>query len=184
MRINLTVHCAQTGTGILYEMCKKAMVNKNYKELDDTIRQRLPPYLYNGGQGWIYSGLIYPWHLSSVAGEWIHCAHIACIRNSIRPASKQFPFIRELDDPTTFRFAGTELLAKLTEGHSPETHPDLYTRHCWDVSTNFRWWLSKSVVILLTECLCQGQPKFPNYSKLVSFWDIKCKLFTWTINIH
>ena len=32
-------------------MCKKAMVNKNYKELDDTIRQRLPPYLYNGGKG-------------------------------------------------------------------------------------------------------------------------------------
>ena len=74
-------------------------------------------------------------YMCFVLGEWIHCAHIACIRNSIRPASKQFPFIRELDDPTTFRFAGTELLSKLTAGHSPDTHPELYTLHCWDVST-------------------------------------------------
>ena len=62
------------------------------------------------------------------AGEWIHCAHIACIRNSIRPASKQFPFVRALEDPTTFRFAGTELLAELTAGHSHDTHPELYTQ--------------------------------------------------------
>ena len=41
----------QTGTGILYEMCKKAMISKNYKELDEAIKQKLPPYLYNGGQG-------------------------------------------------------------------------------------------------------------------------------------
>ena len=91
---------------MLYEMCKKAMISKNYKELDEAIKQKLPPYLYNGGEG-----------------EWIHCAHIACIRNSIRAASKQFPFVRELPDPTTFRYAGSEILAKLTEGHSPETHP-------------------------------------------------------------
>lgn len=64
-------------------------------------------------------------------GEWIHCAQIACIRNSIRPASKQFPFIRELPDPTTFKYGGSELLARLTEGHSPATHPQagLLSRH-------------------------------------------------------
>ena len=60
------------GGGILYEMCKKAMITKNYKvflilksqllkcyqhthnptqELDDAIRQKVPPYLYNGGKG-------------------------------------------------------------------------------------------------------------------------------------
>ena len=84
---------------MLYEMCKKAMISKNYKELDEAIKQKLPPYLYNGGQG-----------------EGIHCAQIACIRNSIRPPSKQFPFIRELPDPTTFKYGGSELLAKLIEG--------------------------------------------------------------------
>ena len=36
-------------------MCKKAMISKNYKELDEAIKQKLPPYLYNGGKGehWI-----------------------------------------------------------------------------------------------------------------------------------
>ena len=68
-----------------------------------------------------------------ISGEWIHCAQIACIRNSIRPASKKFPFIRELPDPTTFKYEGSELLARLTEGHSHETHPHLYTQHCWNV---------------------------------------------------
>ena len=105
--------------------------------------------------------------------RWIHCAHIACIRNSIRGRSKQFPFIREIEDPTTFRwqgrtiiilrtqfrtktrsrnkakifvrYDGSELLARLTEGHSPETHPHLYTQHCWDVS---------SIVILLFKWGC------------------------------
>ena len=47
----------QTGTGILYEMCKKAMISKNYKELDEAIKQKLPPYLYNGGQGQHFSVL-------------------------------------------------------------------------------------------------------------------------------
>lgn len=74
---------------------------------------------------------VLPYNLCT--GEWIHCAQIACIRNSIRPASKQFPFIRELPDPTTFKYEGSELLARLVEGHSPETHPDLYTQHCWNV---------------------------------------------------
>ncbi len=41
----------QLGGGILYDLSKKAMLTKNYKELDDTIRQRLPPYLYNKGKG-------------------------------------------------------------------------------------------------------------------------------------
>ena len=36
---------------MLYEMCKKAMISKNYKELDEAIKQKLPPYLYNGGKG-------------------------------------------------------------------------------------------------------------------------------------
>ena len=45
------ISASQTGTGILYEMCKKAMISKNYKELDEAIKQKLPPYLYNGGKG-------------------------------------------------------------------------------------------------------------------------------------
>ena len=90
------------------------MISKNYKELDDTIRQRLPEYLYNGGKGSLKELNIYRSSRKYFfVGAWIHCAHIACIRNSIRPSSKQFPFIRELEDPTTFRW--DNLLVELAE---------------------------------------------------------------------
>ena len=78
------------GGGVLYEMCKKAMITKNYKvfpflnlnpksmlfkcflrtpaqELDDAIRQKVPPYLYNGGKGrW---GLFVIWSLNPFMGS-------------------------------------------------------------------------------------------------------------------
>ena len=36
--------------GLLVDLSKKAMITQNYKELDDTIRMKIPQYLYNGGQ--------------------------------------------------------------------------------------------------------------------------------------
>ena len=45
--------------GLLVDLSKKAMISGNYKELDDTIRLKIPKYLYNGG-----------------AGKWIHCIHL------------------------------------------------------------------------------------------------------------
>merc|ERR1712016_435467 len=33
----------------------------------------------------------------------------------------------------SFQFEGSALLEKLTEGTSPETHPELFTEHCWNV---------------------------------------------------
>ncbi|XP_023327676.1 uncharacterized protein LOC111700850, partial [Eurytemora carolleeae] len=106
-----------SGGGLLYDLSKKAMLTKNYKELDDTIRQKVPPFLYNNGKG-----------------KWIHCAHLACLRNRDRPKSKQFEALKQLGDEIfNYRFDGSPLLAKLTEGHSPETHPQYYTLHCWDI---------------------------------------------------
>ena len=116
---------------MLYEMCKKAMISKNYKELDEAIKQKLPPYLYNGGQG-----------------EWIHCAQIACIRNSIRPPSKQFPFIRELPDPTTFKYGGSELLAKLIEGMILRSLSLKFKVPCFQSNTL----LQKRLVYTLQDC--------------------------------
>ena len=49
------------------------MITGNTAELDEAIRSKIRPYLYNGGQG-----------------KWIHCAHLACLRNRDRPLSKQF----------------------------------------------------------------------------------------------
>ncbi len=52
------------GGGLLYDLSKRAMLTGNYSELDEAIRSKIRPYLYNNGDG-----------------QWIHCAHLACLRN-------------------------------------------------------------------------------------------------------
>ena len=52
------------GGGLLYDLSKRAMLTGNYSELDEAIRSKIRPYLYNNGDG-----------------SWIHCAHLACLRN-------------------------------------------------------------------------------------------------------
>ena len=48
--------------------------------------------------------------------------------------SKLFPEIRDLGEAAfSFKFEESELLEKMTEGYSPETQPQYYTEHCWDV---------------------------------------------------
>ena len=64
------------GGGLFMELGKRAMLTNNTMELDEAIRSKIKPYLYNGGEG-----------------KWIHCAHLACLRNRDRPKSKQFPEI-------------------------------------------------------------------------------------------
>ena len=68
--------CLHQGGGLFLELSKKAMVTGNNGELDEAIRSKVRPYLYNNGDG-----------------KWIHCAHLACLRNRDRPKSKQFPEI-------------------------------------------------------------------------------------------
>ena len=63
------------------------MITGNTQELDEAIRSttfqplvllrsKVKPYLYNNGDG-----------------KWIHCVHLACLRNRDRPKSKQWPEI-------------------------------------------------------------------------------------------
>jgi hypothetical protein len=56
--------CAAQGGGLLFDLSKRAMLTGNYSELDEAIRSKIRPYLYNNGNG-----------------QWIHCAHLACLRN-------------------------------------------------------------------------------------------------------
>ena len=78
--------CLQGG-GLFLELSKRAQMTGNTVELDEAIRSltllhhlpprsKVKPYLYNEGQG-----------------KWIHCVHLACLRNRDRPKSKQFPEI-------------------------------------------------------------------------------------------
>lgn len=94
------------------------MITGNYKELDDAIRMKIPQYLYNGG-----------------AGKWIHCVHLACLRNRDRPPSKQFPEIQALGDAAfDFQFEDSDLLNEMIGDDTYEKFPEKYTQHCWLVT--------------------------------------------------
>ena len=67
-------------------------------------------------------------------GAMVPIAHIALLRNRDRPKSKQLPMIKELGEAGfNYVFEGSDLVAKATEGISPETHPHLYREMCWKV---------------------------------------------------
>ena len=51
---------------------KRAMVKKDYKELDETLKAKLPPYLYNEGEG-----------------KKVPIAQLTMLRNRDRAPSKQ-----------------------------------------------------------------------------------------------
>ena len=60
------------GGGILYYITKRAMVKKDYKELDEAIKAKITPFLYNNGQG-----------------KMVPIAQLSLLRNRDRPKSKQ-----------------------------------------------------------------------------------------------
>ena len=39
------------GGGALFPIMKRAMVKKDYKEIDETIKAKVAPFLYNNGDG-------------------------------------------------------------------------------------------------------------------------------------
>ena len=116
------------------ELSKKAMITGNTTELDEAIRSKVRPYLYNRGDG-----------------KWIHCAHLACLRNRDRPKSKQFPevlvympytlskYIKIIlfqalgDDAFSFQFEDSDLLNQYIAGETKDSHPEKFTEHCWNV---------------------------------------------------
>lgn len=56
----------------MFHITKRAMVKKDYKELDEAIRGKIQPFLYNQGEG-----------------KMVPIAQLACLRNRDRPKSKQ-----------------------------------------------------------------------------------------------
>ena len=60
------------GGGQLFHITRRAMNKNDYKELDETIKAKLQPFLYNEGRG-----------------KMVPVAHLACLRNRDRALSKQ-----------------------------------------------------------------------------------------------
>ena len=63
--------CVQ-GSGILVELTKQAATTKNYAALDEAIKTRLEPFLYNNGNGKLF-----------------HISRIVLMRNKDRPKHRQ-----------------------------------------------------------------------------------------------
>lgn len=108
------------GGGALYHITKRAMVKKDYKELDEAIKSKITPYLYNGGNG-----------------KMVPIAHLTMLRNRDRPKSKQFFVIKDLgDEAFNFVFEGSDLLKKVTEGLDPEKCKWYFKDNAMDISNN------------------------------------------------
>ena len=68
------------GGGALFHIAKRAIVKKDNKELDEAIKSKVPPYLYNGGEG-----------------KMVSIIHLALLRNRDRPKSKQVSLLCSID---------------------------------------------------------------------------------------
>ena len=103
------------GGGELFHLTRRAMNKNNWKEVDETIRAKIEPFLYNNGKGGM-----------------VPIAHLACLRNRDRAPSKQFPFIKEMGEEVAFSFVfeGSDLLASLTEGLDPKECKYNYENIC------------------------------------------------------
>lgn len=103
------------GGGLLFHIAKRAIIKKDFKELDEAIKSKVPPYLYNGGKG-----------------AMVPIAQLALMRNRFRSSTKQLPVIKELgSDACDFVFEGSQVLERLTKRLNPEKSPHLFRECCW-----------------------------------------------------
>ena len=105
------------GGGLLFHIAKRALIKKDFKELDEAIKSKVAPYLYNGGKG-----------------AMVPIAQLALMRNRYRSGAKQFPVIKELgSEAFEMVFEGSDVLAKVTKGLDPQKSPHLFRECCWMV---------------------------------------------------
>lgn len=73
------------GGGLLVELMKKAAQMKNYAELDEAIKTKVEPFLYNKGEG-----------------KLIPISQLVLMRNKERPRHKLLGPLRNMDNPDDF----------------------------------------------------------------------------------
>ena len=102
---------------MLFHIAKRAIIKKDFKELDEAIKSKVPPYLYNGGKG-----------------AMVPIAQLALMRNRFRSSTKQLPVIKELgSEACDFVFEGSQVLERFTRRLNPEKSPHLFRECCWMV---------------------------------------------------
>ncbi|XP_058834961.1 transient receptor potential cation channel subfamily V member 5 [Topomyia yanbarensis] len=102
------------GGGLLVDMMKRAIQNKQYAEIDHALKTKVEPFLYNKGKG-----------------KYIPVAQLVLLRNRERPRHKQLPEIRALENPEEDYDIDVEC-PNVTEGEY-QRNPSGYREVCWNI---------------------------------------------------
>ncbi|XP_055619148.1 transient receptor potential cation channel subfamily V member 5 [Toxorhynchites rutilus septentrionalis] len=102
------------GGGLLVDMMKRAIQNKQYAEIDHAIKTKVEPFLYNKGKG-----------------KYIPVAQLVLLRNRERPRHKQLPEIRAMENPEE-DFDIDAACPDVSEAEY-QRNPAGYREVCWNI---------------------------------------------------
>ncbi|KAL0849939.1 hypothetical protein ABMA28_011863 [Loxostege sticticalis] len=102
------------GGGLLVDMMKRAVQNKQYAEIDHAIKTKVEPFLYNKGKG-----------------RYIPISHLVLLRNKERPRHKLLPPLRGMENPDD-EFDVEKDWPHVTQ-EEYDANPSGYRELCWDL---------------------------------------------------
>ncbi|XP_039765821.1 transient receptor potential cation channel subfamily V member 5 isoform X2 [Pararge aegeria] len=102
------------GGGLLVDMMKRAVQNKQYAEIDHAIKTKVEPFLYNRGKG-----------------RYIPISHLVLLRNKERPRHKLLPPLRGMENPDEEFDVDKDWPAVTQEEY--DANPSAYRELCWDL---------------------------------------------------
>ncbi|KAK5646070.1 hypothetical protein RI129_004534 [Pyrocoelia pectoralis] len=105
--------CDMKGGGLLVELMKRAVQNKQYAEIDHAIKMKIEPLLYNKGKG-----------------KYIPISQLVLLRNKERGRHKLLPPLKSMENPDEFEI----------DDDSPDVseeeyqkNPSIYRFTCWKI---------------------------------------------------
>ncbi|CAG9576063.1 unnamed protein product [Danaus chrysippus] len=102
------------GGGLLVDMMKRAVQNKQYAEIDHAIKTKVEPFLYNKGKG-----------------RHIPISHLVLLRNKERARHKLLPPLRGMENPDEEFDVEKDWPVVTQEEY--EANPSAYRELCWDL---------------------------------------------------
>ncbi|XP_073946803.1 transient receptor potential cation channel subfamily V member nanchung [Choristoneura fumiferana] len=102
------------GGGLLVDMMKRAVQNKQYAEIDHAIKTKVEPFLYNKGKG-----------------RYIPISHLVLLRNKERPRHKLLPPLRGMENPDEEFDVEKDWPVVTQEEY--DANPSAYRELCWDL---------------------------------------------------
>ncbi|KAG6455589.1 hypothetical protein O3G_MSEX009288 [Manduca sexta] len=102
------------GGGLLVDMMKRALQNKQYAEIDHAIKTKVEPFLYNKGKG-----------------RYIPISHLVLLRNKERARHKLLPPLRGFENPDE-EFDVEKDWPVVTQAEY-DANPSGYRDLCWDL---------------------------------------------------